>query len=87
MKNKKIGTQTVRLSKPVIITGVGAVVGPKEGEGPLAGLFDKVAEDALYGEDSWEKAESKFVTEALQIAVEKSGRKMEDMDYILSERR
>ena len=83
MKNKKIGTQTVRLSKPVIITGVGAVVGPKEGEGPLAGLFDKVAEDALYGEDSWEKAESKFVTEALQIAVEKSGRKMEDMDYIL----
>ena len=83
MKNKKIGTQTVRLSKPVIITGVGAVVGPKEGECPLAGLFDKVAEDALYGEDSWEKAESKFVTEALQIAVEKSGRKMEDMDYIL----
>ena len=64
MKNKKIGSQTVRLSEPVIIAGVGAVVGPKEGEGPLGGLFDKVAEDALYGEDSWEKAESKFVTEA-----------------------
>lgn len=83
MKNKKIGSQTVRLSEPVIIAGVGAVVGPKEGEGPLGGLFDKVAEDALYEEDSWEKAESKFVTEALQIAVEKSGKKMEDMDYIL----
>ncbi len=47
----------------------------KEGEGPLGNLFDKVAQEALYGEDSWEKAESKFVTEALQLAVEKAGKK------------
>ena len=35
MKNKRIGTQTVKLSEPVVITGVSSVVGPKEGEGPL----------------------------------------------------
>ena len=83
MKNKRIGTQTVKLSEPVVITGVSSVVGPKEGEGPLGNLFDTVATEALYGEDSWEKAESKFVTEALQLAVEKAGKTMEDMDYIL----
>ncbi|NDO46900.1 stage V sporulation protein AD [Clostridium sp. MD294] len=83
MKNKRIGTQTVKLYQPVVITGVSSVVGPKEGEGPLGNLFDKVAQEALYGEDSWEKAESKFVTEALQLAVEKAGKKMEDIDYIL----
>lgn len=83
MKSKRIGTQTVKLSQPVVIAGTSSVVGPKEGEGPLGNLFDKVAQEALYGEDSWEKAESKFVTEALQLAVEKAGKKMEDMDYIL----
>ena len=55
MKNKRIGTQTVKLSEPVVITGVSSVVGPKEGEGPLGNLFDTVAKEALYGEDSWEK--------------------------------
>ena len=83
MKNKRIGAQTVKLSEPVVIAGVSSVVGPKEGEGPLGNLFDTVAKEALYGEDSWEKAESKFVTEALQLAVEKAGKTMEDIDYIL----
>ncbi len=83
MKGKRIGAQTVKLSEPVVIASVSSVVGPKEGEGPLGGLFDKVTEDALYGEDSWEKAESKFVTESLQLAVEKAGKKMENINYIL----
>lgn len=83
MKGKRIGTQTVKLSEPVVITATAAVVGPKEGEGPLGSLFDKVAQEAMYGEDSWEKAESKFVTEALQLAVEKANKTMEEIDYIL----
>ena len=33
MKSKRIGTQTVKLSQPVVIAGTSSVVGPKEGEG------------------------------------------------------
>lgn len=83
MKNKRIGSQTVRLESPVVILSTATIVGPKEGEGPLGSYFDKVVEDILHGEDSWEKAESKFVTDTLQMAMEKANKKTSDMDYIL----
>ena len=82
-EQKMIGRQSVSFKNPPCILGRASVAGSKEGEGPLGGLFDKVTEDALYGEDSWEKAESKFVTESLQLAVEKAGKKMENINYIL----
>ena len=41
MANKKIGKQTVKLSTPPTISSVYSIVGPKEGEGPLAKYFDK----------------------------------------------
>jgi len=83
LKNKKIGSQTVRLESPVVILSTAAMVGPKEGEGPLGSYFDKVVKDILNGEDSWEKAESKFVTDTSQMAMEKANKKTGDMDYIL----
>lgn len=83
MKNKRIGSQTVKFENPPVILSTASVVGPKEGEGPLSSYFDKVVDDVLYGEDSWEKAESKFVTEGLQLAVQKANLTMNDMHYIL----
>ncbi len=81
--NKRIGEQTVRLTTPVKILSVASVVGPKEGEGPLADYFDKVVQDALHEEDSWEKAESGFVTEGMKLAVQKADKNISDMDYVL----
>lgn len=83
MKNKRIGSQTVKFENPPVILSTASVVGPKEGEGPLNSYFDKVVDDVLYGEDSWEKAESKFVTEGLQLAVQKANFTMDDIHYIL----
>lgn len=80
---KRIGKQTVRLAKGVPIISVASTVGPKEAEGPLGAYFDRTLEDALFGQDSWEKAESFFVQENMAMAVEKAGLKMKDMDYIL----
>ena len=80
---KRMGQQTVKLAHPVVIVSTASVVGPKEGEGPLAQYFDTVTQDALFGEDSWEKAESKYVSEGCRLAVEKAGKTMEDMHYIL----
>lgn len=80
---KRLGKQTVRLARPVVISGAASMVGKLEGEGPLAGLFDTVVEDAMFGEESWEKAESSFVRKTMEKAVEKAGRTMEEMQYVL----
>jgi len=81
--SKRIGKQTVRLKKPVVILSTATIAGPKEKEGPLGENFDETVEDGLYGEDSWEKAESKFVTEGFRLAVKKAGKTMKEMNYIL----
>lgn len=81
--NKKIGTQTVKLKNPVVILSVASIAGPKEGEGPLKDYFDKVEQDSLHAEDSWEKAESGFVTDGMRMAVEKANKTMIQMDYVL----
>lgn len=81
---KRIGKQTVKFDRPPVILSAASVVGPKEGEGPLGKKFDVVCQDILHGQDSWEKAESQFVKEALELAVKKAKLKMDDMDYILT---
>ena len=40
MKSKKVGSQTVKLDNPPKIICTYSIVGPKEGEGPLAAFFD-----------------------------------------------
>lgn len=82
MKGKRIGKRTVKLkNKPTIISAA-SVVGPKEGEGPLSEHFDLILSDDLYGEKSWELAESKMVQTAMSKAVQKAGKKLEDVNYM-----
>jgi len=81
---KRAGKQTVVLQNPVAIIAAASVVGPKEGEGPLADFFDKVETDPLAGTDSWEKAESQFLKDGLELAVAKAGITKEKLDYIIS---
>lgn len=73
-----------RLSDTVKIESFSAVVGSKEGEGPLGQYFDKIVEDSHFGKDSWEKAESRFQLEAVSLAVQKAGITKEDIDVICS---
>lgn len=80
---KKIGKQTVRLSEGVYILSAASTVGPKEAEGPLGTYFDQKTEDMMFGENSWELAESKFVKKNMELALKKADLKDEDIDYIL----
>ncbi len=65
--------RTVVFPAGVYITGHAAVVGKKEGEGPLGHSFDEVSEDVFFGKASWEKAESEMQKRALALAMEKAG--------------
>ena len=82
MAVKKIGSQTIKLLNPPSIISAGSIVGPKEGDGPLAQYFDKIVQDDLLGEDSWEMAESALVKEAANIALGKVNLTLDDMEYM-----
>lgn len=72
MKSVRIGKQTIRfLEKPVILSSA-AIVGPKEGRGPLAKGFDRIMENAENGQNSYELAEHKMILEACHKCLEKA---------------
>ncbi len=76
---KRIGKHTAVLDEPVYIISAASTAGKKEGEGPLGKLFDKVLEDDMYGEKSWEMAESKMVKDNFAMALQKSGLEKTDL--------
>lgn len=81
---KKIGSRTMEFANPPVIKAYASVVGKKEGEGPLGGLFDKITADSYDGLDTYEDAESKLQTEAMSIAMEKGKLKKSDIDVVFA---
>ena len=69
MANKRVGKRTVKLQNNPTIISAASVVGPKEGQGPLKEYFNLILQDDLYGEKSWELAESKMhkTTDVLRV--------------------
>ena len=80
--SKRTGTRTFEVSGVYAIAGA-AIVGKYEGEGPLGKHFDQVLDDDLYGEQTFEKAESKMFRFSVETAVKKSGAKMEEVDCLI----
>ncbi len=81
---KRVGNQTVVFDNPPVILSSYSVVGPKEGKGPLGKTFDKVWNDGLHGEKSWEVAESKMLQEAMQGAMNQASVQKEEIDFMLA---
>ncbi len=80
----KIGKQTVILKKkPNILCGY-SVVGPKEGNGPMASYFDRIMSDDMCGQNTYEKAEQKFMEKAVFGVIDKANLKPQDIDMFLS---
>lgn len=66
------GRQTWLFERVYLLSSA-AVVGPKEGEGPLRDDFDAIFPTSYADQSNWEKAEQKFLREACDRALEKSG--------------
>jgi stage V sporulation protein AD len=79
----RIGKRTVIFNSKPAILGYYSVVGKKEGEGPLKEWFDKILEDGKFGEESWEKAESKLVLTAVNGALDTAKLTSNDIDLYL----
>ncbi len=80
---KRVG-RTVFLEKEICIYGFASAVGPKESEGPLAELFDVRSEDEFFGEQSFEKAESKLQQTAVKTALKKADINEQQVDLIFA---
>lgn len=72
------------LENPVYIKSYASIAGKKEGEGPLGEYFDCIEEDSHFGEDSWEKAESRMQGNTFSLALEKSGLKAENLTAVFA---
>lgn len=75
------GNQTWFFKKKPVIIGVATVVGPDEGEGPIAEDFDLVHPDLDMGQKSWEKAERMLMEQASQFAIQNANIQAEQLEY------
>lgn len=58
------GSQSIQFERAPYLISSASIVGKKEGEGPLGKKFDIVGEDDLFGEETWELAESTMQKQA-----------------------
>ena len=82
--NQRLGKQTVTFGEPATILETAAIVGQKEGEGPIAQSFDIILEDDKFGEETWEKSESRLQREAALTALKKAKLTPSDINYVLA---
>lgn len=77
------GAQTFIYDRPVAIASHTSIVGPKEGQGPLAEWFDVILKDDLLGQKSWELAESEMVRQAAELALAAGQAKAQEIQAML----
>jgi len=82
LANKRIGKQTLAFENPPVIVGFACSGGKQEANGPLASAFDYLSDDAYFGADSWEKAETEMQLKTFELACQKSGIAAETLDFI-----
>jgi stage V sporulation protein AD len=78
-----MGKQTLTFKSDIFIDSTATVVGPKEGEGPLQDSYDKAYDELYCGEETWELAERKLMSEAIELCLQKANKKNEEIDFFL----
>jgi len=81
---KQTGKASISFTDPVYIQSAASVVGSKEGSGPLKEYFDMICEDSMFGEKTWESAESTMQKEAATLAIGKAGLTPRDIRMVFA---
>lgn len=74
--------QSIKFTNPPYILSSASIVGTKEKEGPLGELFDITSDDDLFGEKTWENAESTMQKMACLMAAKKGEVQIEDVKFM-----
>lgn len=78
------GTASLIFETPVYIESTASVAGKKEGEGPLGAFIDRIFSDPMFGQDTWEAAESAMQKETATLAMEKAGLSASDIRLVFA---
>ena len=70
--------------KNVYINNTATITGPYEAKGPLSKYFDKSYNDLYFDEKTWELAESKMITESVDLLLNKVNKTRFDIDVYIS---
>ena len=70
-------------NKPIII-GVSSVAGPKESNGCIGKYIETKLKSDMFGENTFEKAETKMLYTALKNSIRNSNKEERDIDCILA---
>ena len=81
---KKQGKYTIVLENAPSVQGFAAIGSKKESEGPMANYIDILNQDALFGQSSWEKAESRMQQEVAEKALSKCSLSPDAVDYVFA---
>ena len=71
-------------SVPICVTGFAAVAGETEEKGPLKNYFDRILKGDMFGEKSFEKAESKMQQIAVIKAMQKAQLTADELDVVFA---
>ncbi|WP_068774303.1 stage V sporulation protein AD [Paenibacillus sp. FJAT-26967] len=75
--------QTWEFHNPPVLISAATVVGPDEGQGPLANDFDLIHQDNTLKQKSWEKAEKALMEDAANLAIKKSGMQKDNINFFV----
>ncbi len=81
---KRIGKYTMITEVSPSVISYGSIVGAKEAKGPFGKYFDQSISDSYLGTESYEKAEAKLQTEAINIAIGKSGLSHDEINLVFA---
>jgi len=83
MQNKRTGKQTIEFPSKPYLCGNASIVGKKEGEGPLGSCFDRVVDDELNGQETFELAEKQLYLDAINTCLQKGGLQADAVQFLL----
>lgn len=75
---------TIRFYNKPSIIATATIAGPKEAEGNIGKYIEKKVNDDTLGEKTYEKAECKMLTYAIEHAIKNSGLKISDIGLLIS---
>lgn len=80
----KIGKCSIEFDNKPLINASASVVGQKEGEGPLGEYFDRVIDDPMAGQNTWEEAESEMQRQLVDELLIKGGLQAKEVRYFFA---
>ncbi len=80
----RMGKYTLKLDTPVSVLNFASIASKKEAEGPMAKYIDILNNDSMFGQQTWEKAESRMQQEVVEKALSKANLTRDEIGYLFA---